>query len=93
ELTVKNFLNNDVETKDLIKPLMRKEHPSTKVNAGLTKEGAFNDEVNKSIQKKLKEEELIITTADNGNCIVIVRKEVYNQKISEFLNNNGIKEK
>ncbi|KAL3281417.1 hypothetical protein HHI36_004626 [Cryptolaemus montrouzieri] len=93
ELTVKNFLNNDVETKDLIKPLIKKEHHSTKVNTGLTKEGAFNDKVSKSIQNKLKEENLIITKADKGNCIVIVKKEVYNQKILEFLNNNGIKEK
>ncbi|KAL3279159.1 hypothetical protein HHI36_016673 [Cryptolaemus montrouzieri] len=88
-----NFLNNDIETKDLIKPPIRKEHHSTKVNTCLTKEGAFNDKAIKSIQKKLKEEKLIITKADKGNCIVIVKKEVYNQKILELLNNNGIKEK
>ncbi|KAL3275289.1 hypothetical protein HHI36_020057 [Cryptolaemus montrouzieri] len=91
KLTVENFLNNDVETKDLMKPLKRKEHHSTKVNIGLTKEEAFNDKVIKSIQKKLKEEKLMITEEDKGNCVVIVKKEVYNQKISEFLNNNGIK--
>ncbi|KAL3271667.1 hypothetical protein HHI36_022141, partial [Cryptolaemus montrouzieri] len=61
ELTVKNFLNNDVETKDLIKPPIRKDYHSIKVNTDLTKEGAFNDKVIKSIQKKLKEEKLIIT--------------------------------
>ncbi|KAL3290023.1 hypothetical protein HHI36_023395 [Cryptolaemus montrouzieri] len=43
ELTIKNFLNNYVETEDLIKPLIRKEHHSTKVNTCLTKEGALND--------------------------------------------------
>ncbi|KAL3279318.1 hypothetical protein HHI36_016826 [Cryptolaemus montrouzieri] len=80
ELTVKKFLNNDIETKDMIKTLIRKEHHSTKINTGLMKEGAFNDKVIKSIQKKLKKEKLIITEADKGNCIVIVKKEVYNQK-------------
>ncbi|KAL3276592.1 hypothetical protein HHI36_011964 [Cryptolaemus montrouzieri] len=84
ELIVKNFLNNDVETKDLIKSLIKKEHHSTKVNTGLTKERAFNDKVIKSIQKKLKKEKLIITKADKENCIVIVKKEVYNQKILEL---------
>ncbi|KAL3279959.1 hypothetical protein HHI36_017464 [Cryptolaemus montrouzieri] len=76
ELTVKNILDNDVETKNLMKPLIRKEHHSTKANTGLTKKGAFNDKVIKSIQEKLKEEKLIITKVDKENCIVIVKKKV-----------------
>ncbi|KAL3275175.1 hypothetical protein HHI36_019945 [Cryptolaemus montrouzieri] len=68
ELTVKNFLNNNVETRDLMKPLIRKEHHSTKVNIGLTKEGGFNDKDIKSIQKKLKEEKLITKTDKGKLC-------------------------
>ncbi|KAL3271905.1 hypothetical protein HHI36_022375 [Cryptolaemus montrouzieri] len=64
-----------------------------KINTGLMKEGAFNDKVIKSIKKELMGEKLIITKTDKENCIVIVKKKVYNQISLEFSSNNGIKGK
>ncbi|KAL3288989.1 hypothetical protein HHI36_003432 [Cryptolaemus montrouzieri] len=60
--------------KKLDKTLIWKEHHSTNINAGLTKEGAFND---KAIHlEETERRKLILTKADEGNCIEIVMKEV-----------------
>jgi hypothetical protein len=43
----------------------------------------------KSIKQKLTCNQLIVTKADNGNTLVIMKEEDYNNKIEEFINNNN----
>ncbi|XP_072377912.1 uncharacterized protein [Diabrotica undecimpunctata] len=42
-----------------------------------------------SIKKKIKSNNLIISKADKGNCLVILDQTSYNNKVSTFLDNNN----
>jgi len=43
----------------------------------------------KDIRKEIKDHDLIVTKADKGNSVVILKRSDYRQKILEFLNSNN----
>jgi hypothetical protein len=42
----------------------------------------------KGIKDKMANNNLVITRADEGRTVVIIKEEDYESKISEFINNN-----
>jgi hypothetical protein len=43
----------------------------------------------KNIEKKIEQNQLIITKPDKGNTLVILHKEDYNSKVEAFITNNN----
>lgn len=47
----------------------------------------------KSIKNKIKNDQLIITRADKGNCLTMLSKIDYDHKVESFIRDNGIVKK
>lgn len=45
----------------------------------------------KSLKEKIKDFDLILTKADKGNCLVILKRSDYNSKVETFLKDNNFK--
>jgi hypothetical protein len=53
-----------------------------------TKQAKYEKQLVWNIKKKINENDLIITKADKGNTLIIMKKDEYNQKTTDFMVNN-----
>jgi hypothetical protein len=54
-----------------------------------TKQAKYEKQLVWNIKKKINENDLIITKADKGNTLIIMKQDEYNQKTTEFMVNNN----
>ncbi|XP_050299987.1 uncharacterized protein LOC126738616 isoform X1 [Anthonomus grandis grandis] len=70
--------------------ILRTELKSIK-NAPNKTEGDFNSTLIKSIKNKLQNSNLTLTKADKGNCVVILNKNDYDTKVTQFIQENNFR--
>ena len=82
EISLTNHLNTDNLVKEQITSVIKN---STDIN-NVSKKHTPEELTVRSIQKKVKENNLSVTRADKGNSIVILTQDQYNNKVQDFLN-------
>lgn len=89
--TVLQSLNieNKESVRDEIKNLLRNQKTNFSHHNNIPN-GNFDHKLIKSIQQKLKNNNLILSKADKGNCIVIMNRSDYDEKVLKFISDNNI---
>jgi len=86
-----DYLSNNIDKKfqlrneiySILSKSQKRQHSNKKHNT------VYHKKTLQRIKRKIKNDNLIITKADKGNCIVILRREDYNKKVTDFLTNNN----
>lgn len=82
DLANKDLLRNDVIN------LLKKEKENINLPNNTLTSGSYNDKLIKSISIKIKNNDLILTKADKGNCLIVMNRFDYLSKVYNFLNTN-----